>query len=289
MKIVNFSGGLGNQMFQYAFLVAVRETFNKEVLMDTSLFKGRDFHNGFELTKLFNITAKEAEKKDIKKLTPYFTNYYFSRIYWKYFPRKKTECQEINHCEYNDKILTEDKDLYFYGIWQNPKYFNHFKDVIVEEFTFKTAISAKNEEALAYIQKSPTTSIHIRRGDYLKHANYMGLCGVEYYKNAINHVKEKHPDNKFIIFSNDMEWCKENIVPIIGESEYICADWNKGSESYNDMRLMSLCDRNIIANSSFSWWAAYLNQHKSKEIIAPKIWTNSPVKFNRQLDSWTLF
>ena len=122
MKIVNFSGGLGNQMFQYAFLVAVRETFNKEVLMDTSLFKGRDFHNGFELTKLFNITAKEATKKDIKKLTLYFTNYYLSRIYWKYFPRKKDRDIKARR-EYAAERSKEDRinDIYIIDILRGVK------------------------------------------------------------------------------------------------------------------------------------------------------------------------
>ena len=289
MKIVSIFGGLGNQMFQYAFLIALRESFHEDIKIDTSAFKYKEMHNGFELNRLFDIDAKEVTIDEKKRLTTCLPSYYLNRIYWKYFPRRKTEMQEDKFCSFNKDILTNNSDLYYYGIWQNHMYFDKFENVVKKIFTFKLPLDEKNQEIKEKLSNENFVSLHIRRGDYLKHSNYKNLCGKKYYKKAIEYLRSKyHQELKFAIFSNDMEWCGQNIIPLIENNEYICVDWNKKENSYIDMELMSCCRVNIIANSSFSWWAAYLNNNKDKEVIAPDVWTNANVKFNRQLPYWTL-
>lgn len=292
MKIVNISGGLGNQMFQYAFLLAMREATGDDVLMDVSKFATYKLHNGFELEMVFNVTARCATKEELKRVTRYTTNYKLSRIYRKFLPNKKTEVVEpMPACTYNENIFVEAKgDKFYEGIWQNYKYFNHVREVILREFTYRQPLSTQNKVYSDKFAKGTTVSMHIRRGDYLLHKNYVGLCGLDYYTKAIAYVKEKYGEEvQFAIFSNDMQWCKDNILPLLDGYEYTLVDWNKGKESYNDIRLMSACKVNIIANSSFSWWPAYLNENDGREVIAPAKWTNMPVQFKRQLPEWTLF
>lgn len=292
MKIINISGGLGNQMFQYAFLLALREATGDECLMDASKFATYNLHNGFELNEVFNITSRCATKEELKRVTRYTTNYKLSRVFRKFLPKKKNEIIEpMPSCTYMPDIFTEAKgDLYYEGIWQNEKYFSNVRPIILKEFTYKQPMNCRNEEASKKFSQKTTVSMHIRRGDYLLHKNYIGLCGIDYYTKAIEYAKKKYGnDIQFAIFSNDMQWCNDNILPLIEGYEYTTVDWNKGKDSYNDIRLMSYCKVNIIANSSFSWWAAYLNNYDGKEIIAPAKWTNMPVMFKRQLDDWTLF
>lgn len=292
MKIINISGGLGNQMFQYAFLLAMREATGDDVLMDASKFATYKLHNGFELEQVFNVTARCATKEELKKVTRYTTNYKLSRIYRTFLPKKKTEVVEpMPACTYNENIFVEAKgDKFYEGIWQNYKYFNHVRELILREFTYRQSLSKQNKVYVDKFAKGTTVSMHIRRGDYLLHKNYVGLCGLDYYTKAIAYIKEKYGEEvQFAIFSNDMLWCRDNILPLLDGCEYTLVDWNKGKESYNDMRLMSACKVNIIANSSFSWWPAYLNENDGKEVIAPAKWTNMPVQFKRQLPEWTLF
>lgn len=289
MKIVRIIGGLGNQMFQYALLVALRETFHEEVLMDVGTFDSYRLHNGFELERVFNITARRAAAPEIRPLTHYTRNYRLSRIYRRLFPAKSTEKIESGRCRFDETVLTDNRSLYYDGIWQNYLYFDRFEEMIKQEFTYRIPLDERNRKTEKYFRDNLTVSLHIRRGDYLKHKNYIGLCGLDYYTAAVEYVKRKYgPDIKFAVFSNDMPWCEEYILPLL-DGRHIPVCWNTGTESYKDMRLMSACRVNIIANSSFSWWAAYLNEHPDKEIIAPRIWTNIPVEFDRQMPSWTLF
>lgn len=291
MKIVQILGGLGNQMFQYAFLIALREKFKQEVLMDASLFDTYPLHNGFELDRVFKITTRKATNKEVHKLYwPFFTHSYFmSRIYRHYFPVLKTELRELEHCPYMERVLSDESDLYYVGEFQNHKYFDWCKEAVVKEFSWKEVLDGRNEELAQKLCNSISCSIHVRRGDYLKDPNFLGICELGYYEKAIEYVKGKYGEKvEFAIFSNDTEWCNQNIIPLLGNSNAILVDWNTGQRSSVDMRLMSLCKINIIANSSFSWWAAYLNNNRDCEVIAPEVWMHSDVWFSWQLPSWKL-
>lgn len=284
------SGGLGNQMFEYSFLLAMREATGEECLMDVTKLATYKRHNGFELDRVFDISARCASKNEIKIVSRYISNYKLSRLARKLLPRKKTEVVESPDGRYIENVFSKvTGDMYYEGIWQNHLYFDNIRPLLLKEFVFKKTLEGKNVKAQEFIKEKTTVSIHVRRGDYLNHRYYKGLCGLDYYSQAISYIKKKYGDEvRFVIFSNDIEWCYGNIQPLLDGHETLFVDWNKGAESYNDMRLMSLCNVNIIANSSFSWWAAYLNMSEDKEVIAPRDWINRHWEFTIQLPEWTL-
>lgn len=290
MKIVRIIGGLGNQMFQYALYLALKQRFPEErILVDYSLFKSYNVHNGLELERVFGVNLPQASFLDMLKVTIPTYNYTLARIVRKIMPKRATECYEAKDYTYNEDVLTPG-DRYYNGYWQNYRYFNDIKELIQASYRFDNPSDARNMNLINELYESPdTVSIHVRRGDYLKASNYAGLCGLEYYDNSLKYIKS-HVDNpKFLIFSDDIEWCKSNLIPLLGDSEYQIVDWNRGTESFRDIQLMSLCRNNIIANSSFSWWAAFLNRNKDAIVCAPAKWTNTKVNCKFQLPEWELF
>lgn len=290
MRIVQIIGGLGNQMWQYAMLVALRECFPEEdVYYNASFFNGYPLHNGFELDRIFNITAKQASVKDIRRVYHHFVNhYFFQRIYRHYFPTKKTEALEVESEPYREDIFKQKGDFYYNGYWADHRYFDAVRPVLLKEFSLKDDMDSQNAEFLEGLKGKVTCSLHVRRGDYLKDPDYRGICGIDYYKEAIKVVKEKTGKPVcFLVFSNNINWCRENLSAGFGHDEVIYVDWNKGNDSYKDMYLMSKCDANIIANSSFSWWAAYLNETPGKIVVSPERYKNKDMGFKVALDDWT--
>src|SRR5690606_38192956 len=141
-----------------------------------------------------------------------------------------------------------------------------------EHFQFPQITDIKNKELIQHIQQRNSVSLHVRRGDYLIASNqHLGsICDNAYYEKAITYINEKTDSPLFVIFSNDIPWCKETFNNI----DAIFVDWNTGNQSYIDMQLMSLCKHNIIANSSFSWWGAWLNNNPDKIVVSPNKWIN---------------
>lgn len=288
MKIVNVIGGIGNQMFQYAFALALKQKYpDEEVKLDVSHFKGYKLHNGFEIERNFGSLLPYATSKELRKLTYYAPDYRVSRILRKIFGYRKTEYKEPRLFTFWQDALDKDGSCYYEGSWQNEKYFKQYSDIIRSALSFRQPLGEKNVELLAQINNTLSVSIHVRRGDYLADPTYQGICDLPYYKNAVdyilNYVKEPH----FFIFSNDAKWCEENIAPLCGN--YTIIDWNGGDRSWADMYLMSQCKHNVIAHSSFSWWAAWLNNHDNKIVVSPKGWFNrADITDSPQLESWML-
>ncbi len=279
MKIVKIQGGLGNQMFQYAFAKSL-ENYGHNVLLDTSLYtksltrNGINYtHNGFELANLFSIKFEEANNREIQKLATLPTNI-INRILRKYFTKKTHYIDTV--FKYSPELLQNKNDIYLEGYWQTEKYFLNIEKDIRHIFRFSKPISKKTSEIDKKIKSTFTCSIHIRRGDYLNGKSH-AVCTEHYYNNAIAHALHSSKIKLFIVFSNDIAWAKENVhfqnVPAI------FVDWNTGENSWQDMYLMSKCPVNIIANSSFSWWAAWLNANKDKKVIAPSIWNRRELDY----------
>ena len=291
MKIVKFQGGLGNQMFQYAFLLALKKASNEDVYIDISEYSRHKQHNGYELKRVFGICNEIASIHDIWKYTCIFRNDIINRIYIKISRFRKSDIKEINSYKYLPGILTEHRDGYYDGYWQCFKYFDCCSDDIIRYFTFVPATDSQNCDIIERINNdNKSVSLHIRRGDYLKSDIYRGLCGIEYYTKAILYVRSLLGDGIFFyIFSDDIQWCRENILCLLNKDKFIFVDWNSESQSFRDMQLMSLCRANIIANSSFSWWAAYLNKRNDKIVIAPEKWVNLPLEYRMQLPCWKTF
>lgn len=294
MKIVNVIGGLGNQMFQVAFAIVLREKYpDEEVLIDTQLFrfpiiksfKGVNFyHNGFEVNEIFpNATLPIASFRQIIKVSYYIPNYFLNRIFRRVIPKRNSEYNQKGSFTYDSEVYGIQSDCYFDGYWQHYKYFEGMRNVLVNAFQFPMP-SERNRAMARQMEEKPSVGIHVRRGDYIGNPGFGGVCTLEYYKKALD-VLEVSPACMFYVFSNEVAWCEENLEPLMGNVIYV--DWNKGKDSPWDMYLMSHCQQLIIANSSFSWWGAYLNQHASK-IIAPKVWNKRIKDMHIQMPEWTL-
>lgn len=291
MKIVKYIGGLGNQMFIYAFSVALRETFRQEILVDTHYYKSRNFHNGLEIERIFGIHLTEAKLSDKLKMSWYFPNYWIDYHLLGKLPARKNTVRELPGQKVNLELLEDSSDKFYDGYWQSYQYFDSCRDVILKEFTFpKISMEDKLNFELNERLKNEENSvgIHIRRGDYLKNWKYRGLCGIDYYQKAIAYILEHIKSPKFFLFSDDIDWVKENISPLLKGYDVTFVNWNHGINSYKDMQLMAMCKNLIIANSSFSWWAAYLNQN-DPIVVAPEKWINSFMDFRIQYKDWITF
>lgn len=258
MKII-ISGGLGNQMFQYALYMALKEK-GKKIILDTSLFNYVKMHNGFELERCFGLKNPEVRvtKWGILKL----------RALLKYKPKSIMYIDK----SYFDEQVFETKCNYLNGTWQSEKYFKQFETKVKQAFEFKI-IDTKNHTLAKEISSTNSVSLHIRRGDYVGNSRHDGVCTEEYYLKAINRLSREignDKDIKFYVFSDDKAFANQFINKLKLNAKLI--DFNKNLDSYKDMFLMSQCKHNIIANSSFSWWGAWINNYPNKIVIAPKIW-----------------
>ncbi len=285
MIISQIIGGLGNQMFQYAAGRALSQQYGVPLRLDVSGFAGYGLHQGFELQRVFNCpveTATEAEVRDI--LGWQFSSgirRILARPGMKVFRRK---CFVVEpHFHYWPEINNVPRDCYLAGYWQSEKYFADAGSDIRADFTFKSPLTEMNAALSAEIGKVNSVSLHVRRGDYVssnKNQAIYGACSLDYYQAAIQYISEYVEYPNFFIFSDDQAWVKDNL-----KMNFPCqyVDHNQGAESYNDMNLMSMCRHHIIANSSFSWWGAWLNPDPEKIVVAPKRW------FNNQTDVQDLF
>ena len=260
LKIVIFRGGLGNQMFIYAFYMALKNYFKLSffqiVPIDCFLV-----HNGYELPNIFsNINSKSYRfyRRIQKSYSEYFTKNLFKIIIENEPGNFFTE-----YTKYNFPLLVYD------GFWQSEKYFKNLSSKIIRIFQFNENKLNENTRNLQWrLRFENSVSIHIRRNDYLKNNELGGICKLNYYQKAINYIEEHSYNSRYYVFTDDKEWVKNNFLFL----KYKLVDWNELNESWQDMYLMSKCKHNIIANSSFSWWGAWLNQNKDKIVIAPSRW-----------------
>jgi len=274
MVITNLIGGLGNQMFQYAAGRALSLELGVPLKLDVSGFASYGLHQGFELQKIFNCTADIASEKDVRGvLGGQFSSLIrriVSRPSMSVFRRKEFVVEP--HFHYWRGIKNVSSSCYLAGYWQSEKYFSEAAAQIRRDFSFRLPLECKNAELEKKINQANTVSLHLRRGDYVHKPNAAAtyeLCSLDYYKASIKHVAERIQQPQFLVFSDDIAWAKNNLK-IDFQHQYV--EHNNGVNSYNDMRLMSLCKHHIIANSSFSWWGAWLNPYSEKIVIAPKKW-----------------
>lgn len=285
MKIVRIDGGLGNQMFCYAFALALQNVSGEDVLIDTHRYAYFPNHNGYELDSLFNIELKESTKRELWKVTYPAYSLLASRIYQR-FPHRRSEIIR-DYTEDYAELMTNPLDGYYIGNWQNYRHFDLIEDYILKAFEFKSLLNGMNLQLFNQLNSCNSVSLHIRRGDYLYTPQYCGICDENYYRLSVAKVIELFGIvDHWAIFSNDIQWCIDNILHLLQGGEVSLVDWNNGRESSNDMRLMTACRANIIANSSFSWWGAYLNPRHDKIVIAPNRWINMELDYKIQCDDW---
>tara|TARA_B100000989_G_scaffold298903_1_gene290892 strand:+ start:5752 stop:6612 length:861 start_codon:yes stop_codon:yes gene_type:complete len=265
MIIIRFIGGLGNQMFQY-LLYDQLKSININVKADINDFKSYKLHNGFELEKVFEINLDKASNKEIKNLKDSSLQF-LSRFRRKLLGKKKSH---VYQNQMSLELIKKQRNLYLDGYWQSKKYINSSLSNPNKKFKFRLNPSKVNKDLINEINEFNSISIHVRRGDYLKLSDTFSKCTIGYYQTAISHMETNLKNCVFYIFSNDILWCKEKLI--FNKSKFRFISHNSGINSYEDMRLMKMCKHNIIANSSFSWWAAVLNDNSKKVVISPKRW-----------------
>jgi hypothetical protein len=283
MIVVKVSGGLGNQMFQYAIARSISKKRKDQFKMDLLFYPAQLLRN-YELAS-FNIFENIATVNEIKALSG--SDYFIYKAARKaglklrpktYFKEKKTTAFDPKVFDYSDRV-------YLDGFWQNEMYFIDIRREICRDFTPKEELSSQSKLYLKKIKKCNSVSIHVRRGDYVSNThtnNVHGVCSLSYYKKAIKYIKSKEQKVVFFIFSDDINWCKDNFKFI----EDKCFIDNSNS-AIEDLELMKNCNHNIIANSSFSWWGGWLNLNLDKIVISPKNWiVENPRGYKWACEGW---
>jgi len=296
MKIVNIIGGLGNQMFQYAFAMALKEKFpDEEVLIDTSHFKhvfikkfrASNLHRGFEIDKLFpKACLPVATGRQLWRVTHFVPNYALSRLARKLMPVKPTELIQSgeDYYAYNPAVFERDGDCYYEGIWGAVQYRIPIRAKLQQIFAHPDPDEA-NADFIRQIENEGSVGMHIRRKDYLQNKALCGICDLDYYRRAIELLLADGRPHTFYIFSDSQAWCETNIKPLVGNNRIVMVTHNTGDQSCWDMFLMMHCQSLVIANSSFSWWGAFLNKRGGR-VIAPKKWTNRMAESDVWLPEW---
>lgn len=271
MITIKLRGGLGNQMFQYALYCSMAEQNIDVCLDDYSSFneKERPEHAGFGLS-VFNAEYKRYKPNSMPDWVTSNDNLLHKIIRRLRFLQLPLPLYIEKSPSVYDAGVFNLKNKYIEGYWQSEKYFEGIKPHILTKFTYKGEWSSDNIKYRDSMNSSNSVSVHVRRGDYLQTSRYSNICTSDYYKTAIKYVKDHVVNPTFFIFSNDIDWCEnffdktDNVVFVKG---------NDGTKAVFDMLLMSKCKHHIIANSSFSWWGAWLSPHEGIT-IAPNKWDN---------------
>ncbi len=279
MIISQLLGGLGNQLFQYAAGRALAISQHSTLKLDVSSFNRGTHHQGFQLPDIFRGSFQTVTQAEVDVVLGWRSSshlrYFFSQPIRRLLSGPNYVAEP--HFQYWPGIWQVGPNAYLSGYWQSARYFADCASQIRDELAFKLKLTGRNAMLADQIRQCNAVSVHVRRGDYVNNtraAAHHGACSVAYYRDAVQRMVRDAGPAEFYIFSDDPQWVLENIqvdVPCV----YV--DHNRGSVSYCDMQLMSLCKHHIIANSSFSWWGAWLNPSTSKIVIAPQNWFAKPI------------
>ena len=271
MIIVSMGAGLGNQLFEYAFYTSLKLHYPEQnVKLDTH-YAFPLAHNGIEIFNIFNLEKQIATKEEVLSLTRghYLTGEgankgIIERIYRKLGLCPKQLLIQGCYTEYYDSFFSipNDESKYCLGPFANYRYFYNYQDVVKRQYSFPVITEEKNLKYVNSIVSCNSVSIHIRRGDYL--TENVNIVPLEYYYDAIRYIDERIDKAHYFIFSDDKLYAEKQFPD---SDKYTIVTGNEGMDSYRDMQLMSMCKHNIITNSTFSFWAAYLNSNDKKIVI----------------------
>lgn len=266
MIITRIIGGLGNQLFQFAAAKSLALHHNTSLKLDVSLVESGGIRK-IDLP-LFNIVYDIATSEEINSFNKLSLT---TKIIQQFLPAHKRNVYKEPGFTYDPHFFRAPHNCYLKGYWQSPKYFENIEGMIQKEFTVRTDAINTVVHLAAKFNQEESVSVHIRRGDYLDKTtvDFHGILSPGYYMSAIQLMKKQYPLCRFYFFSDDIEWVKKNI-PVDIDHEFISGTHTH--TAIEDFYLMSQCKHNIIANSSFSWWAAWLNKNPGKLVIAPDKW-----------------
>lgn len=274
-------------MFQYALGLSLEKRGNY-VKYDTSWFDDhKDYLGENRIDKVFSISIDKATENEINQLLGREKRFFY-RIGKKigiidnpyYFE------DMVVRGKYQKGILVDKNNKYLEGYWQVEAYFKDCKKQLLQDFSFRNEVNSRSKEYLSrIIDDKSSVSVHVRLGDYEKEENaktYGGICTIEYYREAFACIEKTIENPHYYLFSNE----PKRALKIVENRDCCIIDCNNEKEGWNDMYLMSLCSNSIIANSTFSWWGAYLNKNPSKTVIMPSRWTNDNVRNGIAVDGW---
>ncbi len=266
--IVGLSGGLGNQLFQYAAGRSLSLRLGYRLELDLSWFSGRQ-DRSYALTP-FSISGKERIGLSLfpTKIQQFSSR--FSRRF--YNKRMGVSIYREPHFHFSHGFDEISAPTFLEGYWQSEKYFKEFTNEIRNDLNFREKIPSKCQHILKNISTKDSICLHIRRGDYISDkaaSKTYASCSLNYYQEALSQLESSFDNPHCYIFSDDCQWVKKNLQL---ETPYTIVDINSSKEAHWDLLLMSSCDHFIIANSSLSWWGAWLGKSKEKRVVAPKNW-----------------
>ncbi len=280
--VVKLMGGLGNQMFQYAAGRSLALRLGAVLKLDRSYLDGPqagNTHRNYELNGL-NVQEKFAESREVAELTGQESSR--PRTFFLHLR------QALGITQFHSNVLRERNfrfqpefqsasgDVYLEGYWQSEKYFAAITGILRDEFSIGRSLEGRDRTFAEVIAEEDTVSIHVRRGDYVRHPEvfqYHGVCGIEYYRSCMEIISEKVQDPHFVVFTDDPGWARETFP---GSGRVTFVDWDSPRQGCVDLELMKKCRHHIIANSSFSWWGAWLCGNSGKVVLAPRRWFSDP-------------
>lgn len=290
MVIVKLIGGLGNQLFQYAAGLQLAKLRQTTLKLDVQPFEYYKLHQ-YSLAA-FQLRAEFATPREVAKFTGSTRNglsWFVFKVAQKLKPVYRRKVIKEDHFRpYNPTLAKAPKEVYLDGYWQSEKYFAETKSLIRQEFTIKIEPDPLSRQIAKQIAETHSISIHIRRGDYISNSvtnKVHGVTDLNYYHECVKRVAQKVISPHFFVFSDDSAWVSENLWL---DCPTTFVTHNDAAKNYEDLRLMSLCKHNIIANSTFSWWGAWLNANPDKMVFAPARWFNDSTIDTRDLfpDNW---
>lgn len=284
MIIVRLQGGLGNQMFQYAAGLRLAMNNRTELKLDLQTLLDRKprenlMFRDYDLD-LFQIPepkATPAETRKFLRITDPGARSFSERIEDKLVRRYLFQEQTFH---FDPQVMRLPARTYLDGYFQNEKYFADIESTVRERFQFPFAARELPDHTRTLVERIQATNsvcVNVRRGDYVSNpisAQYHGVCGIDYFANAAAWFGERLPTPSFFVFSDDPDWCRDNLK-LPGETSFVGSEYN-GPRFFNKFWLMSQCKHFIIPNSSFGWWAAWLANHPVKQVLRPSNWFRAP-------------
>ena len=274
MIIVQLKGGLGNQLFQYAAGLSLASYHNVQVKVDISALKKPDEAintlRNFDLQHI-NFPPKIATQAEIDELVK---SDLVTTAFQKLLPPFKRKIYKEASYNFDPNFYKTGNHLYLRGYRQSEQYFKNIQEQVRQQFVIQSHLINHLKEKAHELQSVDSVAVHIRRGDYSdkKVTAYHGMLPLNYYKSAFEYMNEKVKNARFLIFTDDVKWVTENMtLPVF--AEFVSGSITENH--YEDFFLMSKCKHHVIANSSFSWWAAWMNPNTNKLIIAPNKWFNN--------------
>lgn len=276
MIIVKLNGGFCNNLFQYATARALSERNNDELKLDVEVFRAESLKDIYRLNYL-KINEIFATTSEIEKLSNAYPKGILGRVIRKskipsVYNKQTHFIEKNNGFSFDKRIYELQGNVYLDGWFSDENYFKDIRDTILKEFELKNGIRDESKLILNKIINTNAVSIHIRRGEFVTD-NFFGALPLEYYYRAVDYIKSKINKPHFYVFSDDIEWVRENLN-IVGDSTIVSHNSSRVSihhtqYDYEDLVLIKNCKHNIMALSTFSWWGAWLNQYPNKIVIAP--------------------